>query len=198
MKGLHNDIGHPGHERTTQLVRERFYWPGMTAEVDQWITRCERCLKRKSGVDRAPRLPIDSVFENACAPDTKKDTRQYIEELSDRMKKANKIVNEKMGAARLRQNTYYDRKAKTATLSIGDQVLVMQFAFEGKHKIADKYEEDLYEIVDQPKLDIPVYTIRRETDGKERTLKLRVDGMNTEEEEEEEEEEERPAGGIGH
>ena len=70
MKGLHNDIGHPGRERTTKLVRERFYWPGMTAEVDQWITRCERCLKRKSGVDRAPRLPIDSVFEKACAPDT--------------------------------------------------------------------------------------------------------------------------------
>ena len=48
MKGLHNDIGHPGRERTTKLVRERLYWPGMTAEVDQWITRCERCLKRKS------------------------------------------------------------------------------------------------------------------------------------------------------
>ena len=112
-----------------------------------------------------------------------------FEELSDRMKKANKIVNEKMSAARLRQKTYYDRKAKTATLSIGDQVLVRQLAFEGKHKIADKYEEDLYEIVDQPKLDIPVYKIRRETDGKERTLHqnhlLRVDGMNTEEEEEE-------------
>ena len=39
MKGLHNDIGHPGRERTTKLVRERLYWPGMTAEVDQWITR---------------------------------------------------------------------------------------------------------------------------------------------------------------
>ena len=24
MKGLHNDIGHPGRERTTKLVRERF------------------------------------------------------------------------------------------------------------------------------------------------------------------------------
>ena len=67
---------------------------------------------------RKPRLPIDSVFEKACAPDTKKDTR--------RMKKANKIVYEKMSAARLRQKTYYDRKAKTATLSIGDQVLVRQ------------------------------------------------------------------------
>ena len=54
MKGLHNDIGHPGRERTTKLVRERFYWPGMNAEVDQWITCCERCLKRKSGVDKAP------------------------------------------------------------------------------------------------------------------------------------------------
>ena len=54
MKGLHNDIVHPGRERTTKLVRERFYWPGMNAEVDQWITRCERCLKRKSGVDKAP------------------------------------------------------------------------------------------------------------------------------------------------
>ena len=27
LKGLHSDIGHPGRDRTTALVRERFWWP---------------------------------------------------------------------------------------------------------------------------------------------------------------------------
>ena len=37
LKGLHNDVGHPGAERTMRLLRERFFWPGMYTDVEQWI-----------------------------------------------------------------------------------------------------------------------------------------------------------------
>ena len=33
LKSLHDDFGHPGQERTTKLVRERFYWPGVGTDI---------------------------------------------------------------------------------------------------------------------------------------------------------------------
>ena len=33
LKSLHDDFGHPGQERTTKLVRERFYWPGVGSDI---------------------------------------------------------------------------------------------------------------------------------------------------------------------
>lgn len=51
LQGLHSDIGHPGRERTLSLVRERFFWPNMTADIDQWISRCGRCMRRKSSTN---------------------------------------------------------------------------------------------------------------------------------------------------
>ena len=35
LKGLHNDIEHPGKERTLRFLRDRFYWPGMTTSVEK-------------------------------------------------------------------------------------------------------------------------------------------------------------------
>lgn len=32
-RGLHNDIGLPGRERTLSLLRERYFWAGMTVDV---------------------------------------------------------------------------------------------------------------------------------------------------------------------
>lgn len=39
---LHQDHGHQGIERTTELVRQRCYWPGMSADIKQWVQTCER------------------------------------------------------------------------------------------------------------------------------------------------------------
>ena len=37
LKGCHNDLGHLGIERTSDLLRDRFYWPGMTKDVTRHI-----------------------------------------------------------------------------------------------------------------------------------------------------------------
>lgn len=56
-------------------------------------------------------------------------------------------------------------------LEVGDRVLVRVVHFEGKHKLANKWEEEPYIIIAQPNSEIPVYTVRKENgDGKERTL----------------------------
>ena len=35
MKGLHNDIGHMGRDKTLDLVRDRYYWPRMATDVEE-------------------------------------------------------------------------------------------------------------------------------------------------------------------
>ncbi|XP_073710120.1 retrovirus-related Pol polyprotein from transposon 412 [Misgurnus anguillicaudatus] len=47
LTGLHQDHGHQGVERTTELVRQRCYWPGMSADVAQWCQQCDRCQSAK-------------------------------------------------------------------------------------------------------------------------------------------------------
>jgi hypothetical protein len=48
LQELHDKAGHQGLERTLGLVRQRFYWPGMTADVEEYLKRCERCVLAKS------------------------------------------------------------------------------------------------------------------------------------------------------
>ena len=44
---LHQSHGHQGIERTSRLVQQRCYWPGMFAEVKRWCQECERCQVSK-------------------------------------------------------------------------------------------------------------------------------------------------------
>lgn len=44
---LHQQHGHQGVERTTELVRQRCYWPGLTSDVASWCQECERCQAAK-------------------------------------------------------------------------------------------------------------------------------------------------------
>ena len=43
-------------------------------------------------------------------------------------------------------------KVRGAVLSKGDRVLVKIVAFEGKHKLAKRWEKDPYIVIDQPNL----------------------------------------------
>ncbi|KAL7825810.1 hypothetical protein SRHO_G00335480 [Serrasalmus rhombeus] len=47
LTSLHQEHGHQGVERTSELVRERCYWPGMASDVKQWCQECERCQVAK-------------------------------------------------------------------------------------------------------------------------------------------------------
>ena len=51
---VHQDHGHQGIERTTELLRLRCYWPGMTADVVRWCQECERCQLAKDARPVAP------------------------------------------------------------------------------------------------------------------------------------------------
>lgn len=40
LEALHDDMGHPGKDRTLSLIRDRFYWPGMHKDIETWIEEC--------------------------------------------------------------------------------------------------------------------------------------------------------------
>uniref|UniRef100_A0A3B3HLU8 Gypsy retrotransposon integrase-like protein 1 n=1 Tax=Oryzias latipes TaxID=8090 RepID=A0A3B3HLU8_ORYLA len=56
LRCLHDDMGHMGLERTQDLVRSRFYWPKMAADVEAKIKNCGRCVRRKSPPEKAAPL----------------------------------------------------------------------------------------------------------------------------------------------
>ncbi|XP_053285372.1 uncharacterized protein LOC128446371 [Pleuronectes platessa] len=47
LNQLHQEHGHQGIERTTELVRQRCYWPGMSSDIKNWVQECERCQVAK-------------------------------------------------------------------------------------------------------------------------------------------------------
>jgi len=332
LQGLHNDVGHPGKDRTSSLVRERFYWPGYIAEIERWVQQCGRCLRRKSTTKKAPmvsiesnyplervcidyltvdqcqgnienilvitdhytkysvavptrnqtakttadallnnfflhygipnklhsdqgrnfeselmkelcqlmdikktrttiyhpmcngqterynrtlldmlgtleqdqkknwkkylpnlvyaynatkhestgyspfelmfgrkpKLPIDSVFH--LDSDIKESiTSDYVQELQQRLETSHDIANKALKKARQKQKQQFDKKAKATLIEVGDTVLAKILAYEGRHKIADRFEQKPYTVVSQPHADIPVYIIKN-ADGAERRL----------------------------
>ena len=59
LQGFHNELGHLGRDKTLDLIRQRFCWPGMEKDVEKHIASCDRCIKRKSpDPPRAPMVPI--------------------------------------------------------------------------------------------------------------------------------------------
>lgn len=52
MYQLHNKrvAGHLGRDKTLGSIRKRFYWPGMSSDVERWCQNCIVCAWRKPGV----------------------------------------------------------------------------------------------------------------------------------------------------
>lgn len=119
---------------------------------------------------REPNLPVDLIFGLNNGERTK-SMSSYVQNLKERLNYAYTIANTASKISQSRHKTLYDSKTKGVTLSTGDRVLVKVVAYDGKHKIADRWEDHPYVVISQPITDIPVYKVSRE-DGEGRCKTL--------------------------
>ena len=56
FEALHNDLGHQGGDRTTSLIKQRFFWPGMDTYIKDRVRTCDRCIRRKTGSGKSAEL----------------------------------------------------------------------------------------------------------------------------------------------
>lgn len=56
LTARYDDHGHLGPDRTFKLVKDRFYWPNMRTEVENYCCSCGRCIQRKTLPGRAAPL----------------------------------------------------------------------------------------------------------------------------------------------
>ena len=107
-----------------------------------------------------PWLPIDLILD---LPEGEGPTyNRYVAGLRERLKESYELATREAEKSRNQQKRAYDHRARAAVLSPGDRVLVRILAYEGKHKIADRWENEVYVVLEQPNMDIPVYVVRKE------------------------------------
>lgn len=56
LHSLHDDMGHLGVERVTQLLRARFYWPKMAHDTEEYVRNCGLCITCKTPAKKAASL----------------------------------------------------------------------------------------------------------------------------------------------
>ena len=117
---------------------------------------------------RRPKLPVDIEFEKAIDDSTTKTTKEYISDLKNRMDRTREIVERHVQKAKGQNKKYYDRKAKGVKITCGDTVLVKRVAFDGKHKIYDKFEDETYIVIEQLRHEIPVFRVQEKDTGLEK------------------------------
>ena len=325
-EALHDDCGHQGVEKTLSLIQRRFFWPGMTVDVADWVENCGRCVRFKSrphlaplvgihtsepmelvttdflkvdessggtkyilvitdhftrfaqavptrnmsarttaeallgffknfglprrlhsdqganfeskvirelclllGVSKSRTTPYHPMGNGACErmnqtlirmlgtlPDSKKKSwpkhlgmlvlaynstphdatgfspyflmfgrearlpidnqlprerpLQTVEDVKEALDAAWISAQANSKAAKEKSKQYYDRKVKGACLEPGDRVLVRRCAFDGPHKLKDRWSQEVYLVIDKPNADTPVYKVRPVGGGGTSTL----------------------------
>ena len=119
---------------------------------------------------REPRLPIDLLLPSLDTTGAKTFTG-YIEGLRERLKHAHQVVQARLTGKGEASQKWYAKKVRGATLQLGDQVLLRQIGLQGKNKLADRWQEEVYVVTSQPNASIPVFSVRRlDGHGKVKTV----------------------------
>ena len=58
IDSCHCSVRHQGHDRSLSLMKERFWWPGMSQALLRAVANCGRCIQYKAKVQLPPMQPI--------------------------------------------------------------------------------------------------------------------------------------------
>ena len=81
--------------------------------------------------------------------------------MKKRLEYAYQLASKRIDNAHKNQKNNYDKKIRGGTTEVG--VLLRNVSLRGKRKLADKWQEQVFLVVDQPNFSIPVLKIRPET-----------------------------------
>ncbi|KAL2087418.1 hypothetical protein ACEWY4_016246 [Coilia grayii] len=110
---------------------------------------------------RVPRLPVDIMFKQVLNDPMVANYDSYVKSLVSCLKSAMEIAQKHASTEQQHQAQQYDRRVKGTYLSVGDRVLVANKGERGKKKLADKWENNVYTVVEvNPR--IHVYKIQDE------------------------------------
>ena len=119
---------------------------------------------------RQSRLAIDVTMSVPRDTGKEENYTKFIADLEDRLEYSYKLACRNAEKSSAKQKKHYDRTVRNTQLEPGDQVLVKKTAFQGKHKLANRWESEPYIVVSRPNPDVPVYRLRREDGTRERML----------------------------
>ena len=58
LDGCHQEVAHQGQRRSTTLMQEHFWWPGMTCDLRNHIKKCAHCRKYEAAPPIVPMKPL--------------------------------------------------------------------------------------------------------------------------------------------
>lgn len=105
---------------------------------------------------------IDVYFGIDIVKEKLKNKENYVDKLKKRLDYVYKVVRLNIERNFERLKRYYDFRVRNLKLEIGDRVLIRFLYKIGRSKLLDKWERDLYVIVDIFNLDILVYKVQKE------------------------------------
>ncbi|XP_016112414.1 LOW QUALITY PROTEIN: uncharacterized protein [Sinocyclocheilus grahami] len=108
---------------------------------------------------RIPRLPVDILFNQVLDNPDVAYYDSYAKSLLSCLKHAMQIAQKHSSAEQQHQAQQYNKRVKGTLLSVGDGGLVANKSERGKRKLADKWEDGVFTVVDRNP-DIHVYKIK--------------------------------------
>lgn len=119
---------------------------------------------------RQPRLPVDLAFGLPYQDSPQKSHSEYVKNLRSHLEESYLLASRRALKSAERNKTRFDKHVTNSSLEVNDRVLVRNVRLRGKHKLADKWESEVYVVVKRA-ADLPVYTVRPENkDGPLRVL----------------------------
>ena len=111
---------------------------------------------------RKPRLAVDLNMGTNLPEHGPTSSYKYVQDLERRLLWSHKLAQKQMEKMANKAKKYYDRRVRCSKLEPGDLVLVKKFGFRGKHKIQDRWENQVYEVLESCHSSPVVFRIRRE------------------------------------
>ncbi len=108
---------------------------------------------------RQPRLPFDLAFGLPYQDTPRISHSEYVKHLKSHLEESYSLASHRALKSAERNKNRFDKLVTNSSLEVNDRVLVRNVRLRGKHKLADKWESEVYVVVKRAG-DLPVYTVR--------------------------------------